>query len=348
MPLVKILKNKATILTPEPYANEAELETLLEANPALLAGMEESPLSLVSRQYRLGGAGIADLFFVDGEGLPVLVEVKLARNPQSRREVIAQVFDYAATLTERTVDEVDSDTGGGVERALRCVCKDESEFKVRWQAMAANLRAGTLRIVVAVDMESEDLSRVIGFIGAHSDLDVRLIVIEKYKDPEGGFVYSSTATIAAEASPSQVTTKRERVPPRAEFLEVLEEWTDSHGEIYPLRGRAKNYRQIKMPDWPQTLHYEFLDGNRIGAEIHLESAVAKPLAKLLSELAVEMKGKFDQAVCDFDPKWSRSRGRLRVLHSEGSSADVIVENMRLLIDETKDKLSAALQDTPKA
>lgn len=107
--------------------------------------------------------------------------------------------------------------------------------------------------------------------------------------------------------------------------------------------RAVNYRFIKLRDWPETLHYEFLDGNRIGAEIHLESRVVQPLAKLLSQLAVEMKGKFEQAICDFDPKWSRSRGRLRVLHGEGCPADVVVENMRLLIDETKDKLTTALE-----
>lgn len=105
MPMIKVQGGTTTVLAPEAYANEAELESLLLANPVLLVEEGEPPLAVVMNQCRLGGAGIADLFMVDGEGLPVLVEVKLARNPQSRREVLAQVFDYAATLNDS------SDTG---------------------------------------------------------------------------------------------------------------------------------------------------------------------------------------------------------------------------------------------
>ena len=70
------------------------------------------------------------MVFVDASGVPVVVEVKLARNPQSRREVIAQVFDYASALTDWTVDELDDATGGALETALRKLLEeDEVAFK---------------------------------------------------------------------------------------------------------------------------------------------------------------------------------------------------------------------------
>lgn len=345
MPLITIRDGEATILTPERYSNEDELEKVLQENPPLLVGQDEPPLAFVASQYHIGGAGIADLFYVDGEGMPVLVEVKLARNPQSRREVIAQVFDYASGLAERTVDEVDSDVSGAVERALREFSDDEGQFKVRWQGLGANLRAGSVRVIVAVDMESEDLSRVIGFINDHSDLDVRLIVIEKYRDPAGAYVYSSTAAISASASPTPTPHSRKKQQPTPEFQAVLKAWEELPGASLSLRGQSAGYRQLKPDGWPNGIHYEFVDGTRFCADIHLESAAVKVLAPLLRELATEFVGTFPNAECFFDPKWSRNRGRLRVMHAEGTDPEVVAKNMKELIGRTLERLSDALSGT---
>ena len=43
-------------------------------------------------------AGAIDNFMVTPSGLPVLVECKLWRNPEGRREVIGQILDYAKEL----------------------------------------------------------------------------------------------------------------------------------------------------------------------------------------------------------------------------------------------------------
>lgn len=347
MPLITVRDGEATILTPEQYSAESELEKVLQDNPALLVGQDEPPLAFVASQYHIGGAGIADLFYVDGEGLPVLVEVKLARNPQSRREVIAQVFDYAASLAERTVDEVDSDVSGAVEKALREFSDDEGQFKVRWQGLGANLRAGSVRVIVAVDMESEDLSRIIGFINDHSDLDVRLVVIEKYRDPGGAYVYSSTATISASASPNPMPRSRTQRQPRPEFQAVLDAWDDIEDPPLVMRGRSAGYRVLRPANWPHGLHYEFLDSRKIGAEIHLENASVKELAPLLREMVKEWKAAFPGGECLFDPKWSRNWGRLRIAHAEDTAPEVIAANMKTLIEKTQERLTKALEGTLK-
>jgi hypothetical protein len=44
-------------------------------------------------------AGPIDNFMVTPSGLPVLVECKLWRNPEARREVVSQILDYAKELS---------------------------------------------------------------------------------------------------------------------------------------------------------------------------------------------------------------------------------------------------------
>src|SRR5690606_39199296 len=56
----------------------------------------------VCRELTLPGKVRLDLFGVTRHGRPVLVECKLWRNPQARREVVAQLLEYAALLTRWT------------------------------------------------------------------------------------------------------------------------------------------------------------------------------------------------------------------------------------------------------
>jgi hypothetical protein len=58
--------------------------------------------------------GPVDIVLVSSEGRVALVEVKLARNPENRRKVVAQLLDYAVHLREAVVgdlDELPSDHG---------------------------------------------------------------------------------------------------------------------------------------------------------------------------------------------------------------------------------------------
>lgn len=71
------------------FENEDELQRLLAENPSLLQDESEAPLAFVKREVNLGTAGSLDLLLISSDGLPVAVEVKLQRNSQSRREVVA-------------------------------------------------------------------------------------------------------------------------------------------------------------------------------------------------------------------------------------------------------------------
>jgi hypothetical protein len=81
------------------YGTEDELQSLLEVYPLLLEGVEigqsdRSRYLLVKREAGIPAAEGAsdrwslDHLFLDGEGVPTLVEVKRATDTRIRREVV--------------------------------------------------------------------------------------------------------------------------------------------------------------------------------------------------------------------------------------------------------------------
>lgn len=166
------------ILMNEAFSSEAELQSCIEKNPSLLLAETEEKIIYSHRELNLPAAGFLDLFFIDESGTPIAVEVKLARNGQSRREVVAQAFDYVSDLSNITIDELDAIVDGTIFTALNEL---ESETNL-WRACATNLRAGLIKVVIAVDDANEDLVRIVRYINDHSDLDVRLVTVGKYRN----------------------------------------------------------------------------------------------------------------------------------------------------------------------
>jgi hypothetical protein len=87
-----------------PYDAEDVLQQLIERHPEMLAGDDaaDGPLVLVRREAGVSeqeGAGprwSLDPLYLDGNGVPTLVEVKRSSDTRGRREVVAQMLDYAA------------------------------------------------------------------------------------------------------------------------------------------------------------------------------------------------------------------------------------------------------------
>ena len=82
--------------------DEKWLQKLLFEQPELLATENsERPILPICRELPLKSENskvFLDLFCVRDDGRPVLVECKLWRNPQARREVIGQILEYASLL----------------------------------------------------------------------------------------------------------------------------------------------------------------------------------------------------------------------------------------------------------
>ena len=85
------------LLVPTGFPNEATLHTLVEQAPHLLPLAGNPSLVVLGREVQLG-IGYADLIAIEPSGHIAVIEIKLARNAEARRAVIAQVLAYAAYL----------------------------------------------------------------------------------------------------------------------------------------------------------------------------------------------------------------------------------------------------------
>lgn len=86
--------------------DEAWIRDLVFAHPTTLPFNEIEPsfgpLIPVCTELDTRTAGFADALFLNPLGMPTLVECKLWRNPEARREVVGQILDYASVLRRWT------------------------------------------------------------------------------------------------------------------------------------------------------------------------------------------------------------------------------------------------------
>ena len=159
------------------YDSEALLQRLLADHPSVLGISAGDELLLVGQEIPVpdeldgGGRWALDHLFLDRKGVPGLVEVKRASDTRARREVVAQMLDYAANGVaywplEAIVDlfrrtslrrgaDPDADLNAFLDNA------DADEF---WHQVEANLRSGRVRMVFVADRIPKELLRIIEFL----------------------------------------------------------------------------------------------------------------------------------------------------------------------------------------
>ena len=82
--------------------DEAWLRDLIFTHPQAMPVQEldpaYGPLIPICKELDTRAAGYIDALFMNPMGMPTLVECKLWRSPEARRQVVAQILDYARTL----------------------------------------------------------------------------------------------------------------------------------------------------------------------------------------------------------------------------------------------------------
>jgi hypothetical protein len=184
---------------------ERDLQLLLEKNPDLLAGEQIRPEDpcrwlLVGREIAVpdpeSGADRwnLDLFFVDQDATPTLVECKRFEDTRSRREVVAQMLDYAANanyywtrdyllnLAKEAAERQDSD----LETQLSFVAPDWEEGPEDFfQRVEDNLREGQVRMVFFLEESPWQLRSIVEFLNRQMERsEVLLIEARQYEDGE--------------------------------------------------------------------------------------------------------------------------------------------------------------------
>lgn len=178
--------------------SESWLQDLLFCEPDVLPLSDVDPSAgsfiPVCRELSLpkvGGSVYVDLFGVTPAGRPVLIECKLWRNPQARREVIAQILEYSALLRGQSYADLTARLKAKLgwaganplfAHAVSHGCSlTEAAFT---DSVARNLRNGDFHLIVAGDGIREDAAAIAEHIG---DKGTRLALVEfqRWHDQSG-------------------------------------------------------------------------------------------------------------------------------------------------------------------
>lgn len=330
------------ILNPSEYRNEEELHDYLAQFPNLLTVPGDPDNILVRKKLSLPRAGELDLLLVDRDGLPIVVEVKLAKNREARRVVVGQVIDYVSDITSMTVDELDEAVEGALSQALTTLSGDAQgdEYQRRWKAVGSNLRAGLVRYIVVVDEVPDDLERIVRFLVLHSNLDIRLVRVQQYKDANDQkiLVPFNVIDVRGMDRPDDVC----RVEPSPELLAVLDAYARVCDPRFVPTGKAAAFRKLKTAGWPTGIHYEILkSGDMISADVHLESKELLPIVPSLMQLVETLKETLPPNTI-WDGSWCRGKGRISCPFSIETPPDQIASAMCRLIEATHDSIDSML------
>ena len=137
-------------------------------------------------------SGYIDALFVNPQGRIVLVEFKLWRNPEARREVIGQILDYAKDLASwsyedlQTIVSLKSGNTGNVLFKMVQSTNPALNEKAFVDNVSRNLRRGEFLLLIVGDGIREGVENIVGFVQRHTGLHFNLALIEAalYRDAD--------------------------------------------------------------------------------------------------------------------------------------------------------------------
>lgn len=177
--------------------SERWLQNALYANPQCLPIQEIDPhigpLIPVCTELETG-AGPADILYVTATGKLVLLETKLWRNPQARREVVGQILDYAKQLTSWSYEELAKQaaiaTGKGADYLFSCLKltdPNSEEAAIFVDGINRSLKAGDFLLLIVGDGIRTGTEALVGFIEQYGNLrfGLGLVEVAAYRLPNG-------------------------------------------------------------------------------------------------------------------------------------------------------------------
>ncbi len=146
-------------------------------------------------------SGFVDNLLVTPAGDIALIECKLWRNPQARREVVGQIIDYAKDLAAwsyqdleaaiRRTEPFDAHDGERPRSLYETVAEsseiDEASFV---DAVSRNLRRGRFLLLIVGDGIREGVESMTEFLQQYAGLHFTLAIVEiaLFKVPTGGYI----------------------------------------------------------------------------------------------------------------------------------------------------------------
>jgi hypothetical protein len=189
------------------YVSEDHLQAMIDEFPELLPGV--SPDSYVCREFSTGIGRLDNLIINAKDGSLTLVECKLAKNPEVRREVLGQIIEYAASLSRMDFEEFhqrwkDRD---GVDLTAIETAKGPLSL-----AVTGNLETARFTLLLAVDAINEPLKQMVEYIQDKTDSSTRVALIELSRHITGDVEILIPQTYGYEALKPQTGSRADREP----------------------------------------------------------------------------------------------------------------------------------------
>ena len=166
---------------------EKWLQDLIHDHPELLAISEIEPafgVPIPVAREVVCGHGIIDNIFLTPSGEIVLVETKLWRNPQARREVVAQALDYVASLMGMGFDQFEQQVlraEGGASRRLYDFVAEEADAldePAFIDAVSRNLARGRLLVLAVGDGIHQEAETLVDLLQSHAGAHFTFALVE--------------------------------------------------------------------------------------------------------------------------------------------------------------------------
>ncbi len=170
----------------DPRIHEATIQELVIKHPRVLPVSEIDPsfepLIPIGREVGTS-AGPLDALYISLEGHLTLVEAKLWRNPQARREVVGQIIDYASAISSWGYDDLNvvchSATGKDLWELVRSHSPDEVATEAQFvDTVARGLRNGRFLLLIVGDGIREEVERMAAYVQAAPQLQFTLGLVE--------------------------------------------------------------------------------------------------------------------------------------------------------------------------
>jgi len=169
--------------------SEAWLQEVLRQHPDILPVEEFGPvfypLISIGREVPTA-AGSIDNLFISHSGYLVVVETKLWRNPEAKREVVAQLIDYAASLARVSYDELDELVRQYLRRYEQSDLSLEQWVEAQLEPVdlgfqrrvARNLKLGRLLLLIVTDHARPSVLDMLRRVNAYPSLSMDIAVVE--------------------------------------------------------------------------------------------------------------------------------------------------------------------------
>ena len=303
------------------FKKELDLQSYIAENPAVMPLRElagDSPPMIVGKEFPTSNGPI-DLLAIDRHGRIYIIETKLDFN-HSKRQVVAQVMDYAAALwrdfstgAEEFIKAINNkyniDLGN---KLIESFDLDENEAANITDNLAKSLREGSFKLLVLMDKIDEKLKDLILFINTNSQFNIYAIELKYYRKgqlaiiiPElyGAEVRKRTASAdgqfsasspddfwsAVEANQAIETTAMKRL------VEAIESSVQDDADLTYLTNPSGTQVALigtKQRTWPLLLYAE----GKLRLECRLDSMyhrINKILLRLLGQERLFLKEEID-------------------------------------------------------